>query len=125
MFDVGDYVTRKSYGNDIIFQIIDIKDDICYLKGVSVRLLADSSKDDLVLCNNIQESDDFRPSVEEYRDLDRNEYFYLPGRILHLDGDQDYLKRCMDFYKKNKLRAYGIYVNEDEMPSKIMELLEK
>ena len=25
MFKVGDYVTRKSYNNDIIFRIIDVK----------------------------------------------------------------------------------------------------
>ena len=36
MFNVGDYVTRKSYNNDIIFKIIDIKGDIYYLKGVKM-----------------------------------------------------------------------------------------
>ena len=125
MFNVGDYVTRKSYDNDIVFQITNIKEDICYLKGVSIRLLADSPKEDLVLCKSIQDSDTFRPSIEEYRDLDRNEYFYLPGRILHLDGDNDYLAKCMDFYKKNKLRAYGLYVEEEMMPSQVQELLKK
>ena len=37
--------------------------------------------------------------IDEYRDLNRNEYFYLPGRILHLDGDKEYLDKCMSFYK--------------------------
>ena len=27
MFNIGDLVTRKSYDNDIIFKIIDIKED--------------------------------------------------------------------------------------------------
>ena len=125
MFNVGDYVTRKSYNNDILFQIIEVKDEIYYLKGVSVRLLADSTIDDLLLCNNVQDSDSFRPSIEEYRDLNRNEYFYLPGRILHLDGDRDYLAKCMNFYKKNKLRAYGLYIAEKDMPAKVNVLLEK
>ena len=26
-------------------------------------------------------------TFDEYRNLNRNEYFYLPGRILHLDSD--------------------------------------
>ena len=47
MFRVGDLVTRKSYDNDIIFKIINIIDDNFILKGVSVRLFADSIKDDL------------------------------------------------------------------------------
>ena len=124
MLNIGDYVTRNSYNNDIIFKIIDIKGEIYYLKGVSVRLYADSLKEDLVVCSNINE-DEFRPSIDEYRNLDRNEYFYLPGRILHLDGDRDYLKKCMDFYKKNKIMAYGLYIKEDEMSSKVASLLDK
>ena len=125
MFNVGDYVTRKSYNNDIIFKIIDINGDIYYLKGVSVRLYADSYVDDLVLCKEDYEADSFRPSIDEYRDLNRNEYFYLPGRILHLDGDQDYLEKCMSFYKKNKIRAYGLYMKEEEMASQVLGLLKK
>ena len=87
MFNIGDYVTRNSYNNDIIFKIIDIRNDIYYLKGLCVRLYADSYGDDLVLCNDLEDKDSFKPSIDEYRNLDRNEYFYLPGRILHLDGD--------------------------------------
>lgn len=125
MFNIGDYVTRKSYNNDIIFKIVDIKDNICYLVGVSVRLSADSEMNDLVLCNDIGDSDIFNPSIDEYRDLNRNEFFYLPGRILHLDGDKDYLDKCMKFYKDNKIRAYGLYMREDEMVNKIDILLDK
>ena len=125
MFNVGDYVTRNSYDNDIVFKIVDIHDDIYYLKGVSVRLYADSPKNDLVLCDDFSEKDGFRPSIDEYRNLDRNEYFYLPGRILHLDGDEEYLEKCMSFYKKNKIRAYGLYLKEENMPIKVTELIKK
>ena len=124
VFNIGDFVTRKKYNNDIVFKIFDIKDDVYYLSGVTIRLLADSYSDDLVLCND-SDIDKFRPSIDEYRNLDRNEYFYLPGRILHLDGDVDYLDSCMSFYKKNNIRAYGLYIDEDEMPSKVLELLSK
>ena len=125
MFNIGDYVTRNSYNNDIVFRIIDIRDDICYLKGVYVRLYADSLKSDLVKCNKENEEDTFRPSIDEYRNLNRNEYFYLPGIILHLDGDNEYLERCMEFYKKNKIRAYGIHMKEVEMAGQIDGLLKK
>lgn len=125
MFNVGDYVTRNSYNNDIVFKIINIQGDIYYLKGVTIRLYADSPKSDLVLCDNETENDNFRPSIDEYRNLDRNEYFYLPGRILHLDGDQDYLDKCMNFYKKNKIRAYGLYIKEENMPIQVTQLIKK
>ena len=126
MFNIGEYVTRNSYNNDIIFKIIDIRDDIYYLKGIYVRLYADSYKDDLVLCDIFDdEIDNFKPSIDEYRNLDRNEFFYLPGRVLHLDGDKDYLDKCMSFYKKNKVRAYGLYISENDMSNQVMMLLKK
>ena len=125
MFNIGDYVTRNSYDNDIVFKIIRISNDVYYLKGVSVRLYADSYKDDLVLCDNFDEKDTFIPSIDEYRDLNRNEYFYLPGRILHLDGDREYLEQCMSFYKRNKLKAYGLFMKEEDMAAEINNLLNK
>ena len=125
MLNIGDYVTRISYDNDILFEIIDIKDDNYILKGVSVRLYADSPKNDLLICKQTEDSDNFIPCIDEYRDLDRNEYFYLPGIVLHLDGDKDYLDKCMKFYKKNKIRSYGLFVREEEMPLKVFALLKK
>ena len=47
MFKIGDFVTRNSYNNDIVFKIIDISSDIYILKGYNVRLVADSYKEDL------------------------------------------------------------------------------
>ena len=103
MFKIGDYVTRKSYGNDILFVIVDITDDIAYLKGHDVRLYADSYLDDLVLVIETKKDKDDRNDALKIKDmlkLDRSEYFYLPGKILHIDGDKDYLRRCIDFYKE-------------------------
>ena len=48
-FKVGDTVTRISHQHDILFKITEIDKDIVYLKGVDLRLLADSNIDDLVL----------------------------------------------------------------------------
>lgn len=125
MFNVGDYVTRNSYNNDIIFKIIDIKGDMYYLKGVTIRLLADSPKDDLMIVKYNIDVDNFIPSIDEYRNLNRNEYFFLPGKVLQLDGDSEYLDKCMHFYKKNKVKAYGVYVPEDEMANQVKPLLQK
>ena len=37
-FNIGDYVTRKSYNNDIIFKIVKIEEDLYYLEGKNTRL---------------------------------------------------------------------------------------
>lgn len=124
MFQLGDLVTRKSYNNDIVFKIVGIKEDICILKGKYIRLFADSPKEDLKIYDDI-EDDDFTPSIDGYRNLERNEYFYLPGRILHIDGDSDYLDKCMKFYKKNKLKAFGVFSNANDLADVVEENLNK
>ena len=47
LFNLGDYVSRNSYNNDTIFEIIGIDGDNVYLKGVNIRLYADSNVNDL------------------------------------------------------------------------------
>ena len=125
MIQIGDYVTRNSYHNDIIFKVVDIRDDVYYLYGVSVRLSADSPLSDLVLCDKDIEEDNFGIDFNEYKTLDRHEYFYLPGKVLHIDGDEEFLEKCMKFYRKNRIKAYGIYSIESDLPDHIYEYLEK
>ena len=55
---VGMKVTRKSYDNDIVFIITEIKNKLAYLKGVDVRLYADAPLDDLELTDR---NDDYEP----------------------------------------------------------------
>ncbi len=126
-FKVGDYVTRSSYDNDIVFVIVNIKDNIALLKGVNLRLVADSPLNDLNLCSKEEREDDFLVDLNLDIDIetDRSEsgYFYLPPKILHLDGDSDYLDKCLGFYKKNRVMAYGRTISEKDLEKKVIPLL--
>jgi len=119
----GDYVTRKSYNYDTIFKVLNIKDNIYYLKGVDVRLYADSPYEDLKKVIVETDREDYTQRVKDVLLLDRDEYFYLPGKILHFDGDVDYLNRCLDFYKKTGVMAIGKNVKESELPKCIHKYL--
>ena len=90
-FKIGDLVTRNSYNNDIVFKIINISDSIAYLKGTNIRLYADSKLDDLKIYDK-QDIDDFADSIEEEH-LDRDSFFYLPAKLLHLDSDESYINK--------------------------------
>ncbi len=129
LFNIGDLVTRNSHGNDVIFKIIDIdnENDIAYLKGIDVRLIADSNIDDLKKVDNPGRGYDEEVSklLNSEINLDRNEYFYLPGKILHIDADNDYLKRCMSLYKKLKIMAYGVTLQEKEVSENIYSYLDE
>lgn len=125
MINIGDYVTRKSYNNDIIFEVIELEGTNILLKGVNVRLMADAPISDLVLCDRNKKEDDFFPIIDFSTNLDRNEFFYLPGKVLHIDADKSYLSRCMDFYKKNKVLAYGKSVKESDMYKEVTTYLKE
>ena len=113
MLKIGDIVTRNSYDNDIMFKIIDIKENIYYLEGVNIRLCADSVESDLTIVEDTTDSDEeeflnrIKPTT-----LDRNDYFYLPGKILHIDSDKEYLNRCLKYYDNVNIWSIGILEKE-------------
>ena len=124
---VGDLVTRKSYNNDTIFVIENINDDICELKGVIVRLYADADISHLEKYDGEikDDSKDFYERIKENFNLDRNNYFYLPGKILHIDGDELYLKKCLKYYEECNLMAVGELSIESETANNIRTWLEE
>lgn len=125
-FDIGDLVTRKSYNNDVVFEITDIIDDIYYLKGTDFRLCADSPIDDLVKFDDDNTDElEFEKRVKPVNNLNRTDYFYLPGKILHIDGDKDYLNRCLKYYDEANIWAMGINEKEENIPLYIGDWLEE
>lgn len=127
-FNIGDQVTRESYGNDLVFTIIDIQDDLVYLKGQNIRLYADAPIEDLRKFEkekDIEKEANFLKRIKPELPSDRNDYFYLPGKILHIDGDEDYLNRCLAFYEENHIWAIGIKIKEEEIAYRMKDLLEE
>ncbi|MBO3374655.1 sporulation peptidase YabG [Clostridium perfringens] len=156
---VGDLVVRKSYSKDITFKIIDIKENeegITYiLKGLHIRIIADSNGEDLekveddfagdkdksfdskmndiikkVILSREQKNNQLMTRGSEEDNLKRTEkekglVFGRPGRILHIDGDPSYMETCLKAYKQLNLNAVGIAVSEREQPLKILSLVKE
>ncbi|PLR80263.1 sporulation peptidase YabG [Bacillus canaveralius] len=150
--NVMDIVGRISYHCDIMFRVIDIKEEAgrktAVLAGEDVRLIADAPYEDLIIIDPSKRTKlarEFR-SLEEQsfklfrQDVDllkqKQEYdatggyskshnfFQMPGRVLHLDGDPVYLKKCLQLYEKVGVPVYGIHCAEKEMPDKIVHLID-
>lgn len=156
---VGDLVVRKSYSKDITFKIIDIKENeegITYiLKGLHIRIIADSKGEDLekveddfagdkdksfdskmndiikkVILSREQKNNQLMTRGSEDDNLKRTEkekglVFGRTGRILHIDGDPSYMETCLKAYKQLNLNAVGIAVSEREQPLKILSLVKE
>lgn len=134
LFQVGDIVARTSYGADIHFRIvgIDRQNEVADLKGIDTRLFADAPLDDLVLIDQdtrgpMQEKEEEQTSssIKELKDKrEQGDFFYkLPGRVLHVDGDARYLKKCLALYRELDIPVYGIHLHEKKMPEYITLLL--
>ena len=126
-FRIGDFVTRISHQHDILFKIVDFVDDRVILKGVDLRLYADCEVSDLVKAKKIDDNTDQKIIEANVRDIkmDRSQYFYLPGKILHIDGDSEYLERCMNFYRDMNIKANGLTITEADVSGRILELLKE
>ena len=145
----GDIVVRKSYDKDIIFKVIDIKEvrgkTYCILKGLSIRIIADSPRDDLEVVDygyveekekilnsrvneamkkakGIQRKIGMREQIncrsnknQKSQAVNNDMFFGRPGKILHIDGDNEYLARCLKLYKKFNVMPYGVAMKEDEI----------
>ena len=93
----GDSVTRNSYNNDIIFKvdkiIISNNTKVAILKGIDVRIIADSEIGDLKLVSR-QERQNSEAELKKRvknsiknNDDERIKGIIKMGKILHLDGE--------------------------------------
>ncbi|MEG0308158.1 MAG: sporulation peptidase YabG [Clostridium sp.] len=164
--NIGDKVVRKSYDKDVIFKIIAIEEnengDVKYLlKGLNIRIEADSLEDDLETIDEgtIGEKDkvfnkkintalkkvlmarnapgantgalkltDIEIQRKERKGtaLKTNElYFGRPGKILHIDGDPQYLEICLKTYKQLSIEAVGKVIAEKDQPIEILDLVKE
>lgn len=153
-FKVGDIVVRKSYGGDIYFKIVQIvkKSDgqnLYMLKGTNLRILADAPGVDLerpslnkinmneevnsrkakalikkIILQRKNKTSSIKGSV--FQKTDEGEItFGRAGRVLHVDGDEEYLNICLRGYKQLGIEAYGRIVPEMQQPNLIKELLKE
>lgn len=121
------------------------------LKGVDLRLCADAPLEDLII-PSAQEINRYRQTyvkrgldlmrgIEQRRtatvqdflsrakinykknECNQLEVFEIPGTVLHIDGDKEYLDLCLSTYKQLNIRASGFYVPENEQPERVKDLL--
>ncbi|WP_432406838.1 sporulation peptidase YabG [Wukongibacter sp. M2B1] len=149
---VGDIVARKSYDYDILFKITDIINDsnnkkTFILKGTNLRIIADSPEGDLekVSANKVNQfNKGFNKEINrivrnilkdrkdtQFKNLTRHiseytrdsNHFGRAGKVLHLDGDGEYIDVCLKVYEQLDIEAIGKIIDEKEQPKVVDKLL--
>ncbi|HHY41031.1 MAG TPA: sporulation peptidase YabG [Syntrophaceticus sp.] len=147
----GDIVARRSYHQDILFRVDEIFEDgseLCaQLRGVFVRLYASAPLVDLEKKSHAevilryseflrQKRRSIRKAISRQANRSRitslisgkkskGDFFEIPGRVLHLEGDRQYVDRCLKTYLRLAVPCQVIYVAEDEQPKKVYQYLQE
>lgn len=127
----------------------------CLLKGIHYRLYANAPLEDLVKIDSKElafylrehtiKSNEQMGRIFERRQKDREfilvravqpekndknnannlDGFDVPGKVLHIDGDADYLDLCLTTYKQLNIPADGYNIEEEQQPKVVESLLKK
>ena len=131
----GDVVGRISYGKDIFFtsdRIITLKDNtkIAILKGLTVRIKADSPIEDLELID-ARVVKNYMNVVEKKmlsiigKCKNNTRKYYNCGTVLHLDGDSKYTQKSIRYYRNLGINAIVKNISESRQPRVIRNLLDR
>lgn len=137
---VGDVIVRKSYQKDLKFTIVKITNHQAILNGLNYRLVADADLDDLECVETRllishkwfqPKNKDLKSMISEPKPLKQYPHYETTsnkknmkcGRILHLDGNMLYFKKCCSLYKKLGLTVDAYCINECYQSLFIPELL--
>lgn len=143
-FEVGDFVTRKSYNSDLIFRIERIKNKKAVLRSYKLRLMADAPLNDLIKikdkdhksfkkelmlesieCLHRQQKHMVLSSKLFRNNSNQNSYQEHTVRVLHLDGDKDYLDLSLANYENLNINARGFFIQERGQPDQVCDLIKK
>ncbi len=150
----GEVVARKSYNQDIYFKVIRLFTgengwEYARLKGLDLRLEATALVDDLVRVDpmelskywhscqlkNMDKMKKIYKRREDYRrqttaratnsNTNGIQSFDMPGTLVHLDGDNEYLDMCMTSYKQLNIECHGYHIDEENQAEKVREFLKR
>lgn len=146
---VGDMVTRISYNHDLHFTVHAVKEEKAILHGVDYRLIAYAPLNDLVLVSKRemneqvnkrkqQEETSYRLFRQDFKLMKEKRtyhstdaytedvtFFQLPTKVLHIDGDETYLRKCIELYKRMGLHVHGAHISEKEMAAELGAIIKK
>ncbi len=125
-FNINDLVNCQN--EETLYIIRDINNNLATITGYSYRIKKIVEVDKLSIATDEQinnEKKDIQKKKERLlnKKNTRSSNKVLYGRILHIDGDKEFLESCMELYKEMNIPYDGIYLSEEYVKDKIENIL--
>lgn len=118
---INDIVCDKE---NVIYEVIEKSENMIYVRGIRYRVykwfeLEDVSiPDEEVVENNKKEEEGY---FKKFLIKTDERVKHVSGKILHIDGDNKYLRKCLDLYEELDIYAYGVCIKEEEISNEILK----
>ena len=142
-FQISDIVLLKDDDKNDLWEIVDIYNGYVNLKGKTNRNIIVTKEDsiekpeeDLIrkkllersectssICRNLKRDHD--NTKDDSQEPTKVRIYEIPGSILHLDTDPDYLQECIKLYKENNIICNGYTMHPSKMQTEVIGLLQK
>lgn len=126
MFNVGDLVIIINDVNKYIYKIKEISDQVC-LVGHSYRLIKYVDISNIRHASNVEVEEEINNTKKICDRIIKNNSIRgkkaIFGRILHIDGDKEYLDSCLNLYKEIGIFSEGLYMSEKEVYKEIEKIM--
>lgn len=142
-FQISDIVLLKDDDKNDLWEIVDIYNGYVNLKGKTNRNIIVTKEDsiekpeeDLIrkkllersectssICRNLKRDHD--DTKDDSQEPTKVRIYEIPGSILHLDTDPDYLQECIKLYKENNIICNGYTMHPSKMQTEVIGLLQK
>ena len=126
MYEVSDIVKYKKDGN--IYTIKKIAIPFYTLYGINNRSIVVCEEKDIDKISNdeikhIYNKDENKKKRVVNLFKTRKNNTALFGRVLHIDGDEEFLNKCLNLYQDLGIYAYGVSLNEKDIYQHIEKII--
>lgn len=126
---LGNYVTQIDDDKKIIFEVTKEFPNEVEIKGVNYRIIKRLPVELIENASSIDiKNENDRTNKYYYKIINskaRTEKRYILGTILHIDGDNTYLSKCLELYEALGIFANGIKIVEHKMKDEIESILKQ
>ena len=128
MFEKNDLVIVLNDPSKIVYKVVKTTKDRVELVGYRTRTKKYISVDQIIkapteILEQVEKLDSkYKNNLNKTKNRSKK---YLLGRILHIDGDKDYLDSCLELYDEAGIKVTGIYIDEKELPNYIEDIIKQ